>query len=245
MQTQSIGGQARPVRKASPQSTPKGASASFSISGPRKRADGPKNETSTPGPKPGNGKGKTPESPDKKAPVASPSATKPDDAKKAALEPALIVFGLTERGAPQAAWFSGADAEVAIRTAQLLKFRAVPVKTPAQRDLLAQLRQGEVFAGDRLFAPVVQQPLYDDVMKAAGDPKGDAVPPPAPPNPGDWAAIKVGAMVLAMEDAEDGWGEALVLDFNEPFLRLRWVFEPRWPAFMKRRTEVGLLPLGS
>jgi hypothetical protein len=255
MQTQTVSGQTRSVRRAPPHSkaTRKGASGPFSISATTKRAEGGQPTTSNPVPKPPNGKSKSVEEGNgKKTPVsatpavgAGKAAEKPDDGKKPAQEPALIVFGLTEKGAPQASWFSGVDAEVAIRTAQLLKFRALAVKTPAQRDLLPQLRQGQVFAGDRLFAPVIQQSLYEELTRVAGDPKGDAAPPPAPPNPRDWAAIKVGSMVLGIEDAEDGWGEALVLEVNEHLLRLRWVFEPRWPAFIKPRTEVALLPPGA
>ena len=110
----------------------------------------------------------------------APEPAKPDDSKKPSHEPVLIVFGLTEKGLPQGSWFSGVDAEVAIRSAQLMKLRAIKVTSQAQRDLLDQLRHGQVFASDRLFAPVIQRPLYEALLQAAGDPKGDEASAPTP-----------------------------------------------------------------
>ena len=184
MQTQSVND--RTLRRAAPATKgmiSKGASARLAVSEGRKRADGAQPPASSPQPSkpaepakpPASDKGEGKKGGVVPAAAAASKAAepaKPDEGKKPSQEPVLIVFGLTEKGLPQGSWFSGVDAEVAIRSAQLMKLRAIKVTSQAQRDLLGQLRQGQVFASDRLFAPVIQRPLYEALLQAAGDPKG-------------------------------------------------------------------------
>ena len=256
MQTQSVND--RSLRRAAPATKGmirKGASAPLAVSGGRKRADGAQPPASSPQPskpaeppKPpagdkGDGKkrGVVPAAAASKA----PEPAKPDEGKKPSHEPVLIVFGLTEKGLPQGSWFSGVDAEVAIRSAQLMKLRAIKVTSQAQRDLLGQLRQGQVFASDRLFAPIIQRPLYEALLQAAGDPKGDEASGTEAPKPRAWPEIKAGSVVLATEDPKGGWWDAVVVEAGDNVLQLRWIIEPRSAAFVRPRGEVGLMPAGT
>src|SRR5215213_9601369 len=88
--------------------------------------------------------------------------------KKAATEPAIIVFGYNERRLPQAAWFTGADADVATRAARLMGLRVLRIENDALRELAAQLRQGQVYAADQTFATAVQRELFDRLSALAG-----------------------------------------------------------------------------
>jgi len=255
MQTQSVND--RTLRRAAPAAKGmirKGASAPLVVSEGRKRADGaqppanspPPSKPAEPAKPPASDKGDS-----KKGGVVPAAASKgsepakPDEGKKPSHEPVLIVFGLTEKGLPQGSWFSGVDAEVAIRSAQLMKLRAVRVTSQVQRDLLGQLRQGQVFASDRLFAPVIQRPLYEALLQAAGDPKGDEASSAEAAKPRAWAEIKAGSVVLATEDPKGGWWDAVVIEAGDNVLQLRWIIEPRSAAFVRPRGEVGLVPAGT
>ncbi len=87
---------------------------------------------------------------------------------------------------------------------------------------------------------------------AAGPAKASepAAPPPAStptvsPRPGDWDEIGIGSLVLATVGVEDGWWEALVLGVNGEMLTLKWRDFPRERTFVRRRTELALLPIGA
>src|SRR5829696_8249692 len=143
MQTQSVND--RTLRRAAPAAKGmirKGASAPLVVSEGRKRADGaqppasspPSSKPAEPPKTPASDKGDGKKGSVVPAAAASraPEPAKPDDSKKSSHEPVLIVFGLTEKGLPQGSWFSGVDAEVAIRSARLMKLRAIKVTSQAQ-----------------------------------------------------------------------------------------------------------------
>ncbi len=87
---------------------------------------------------------------------------------------------------------------------------------------------------------------------AAGPAKASerAGPPPAlaptvSPRPRTWDEIGIGSLVLATVGVEDGWWESLVLGTNGEMLTLKWRDFPREPVFVRRRTELALLPVGA
>ena len=82
--------------------------------------------------------------------------------------PAVIVFGFNEHRIPQAAWFSGAEADLATRAARLMGLRVLTIETEAHRELAARLRQGQVYAADRTFAPAVLREIFDTLCELAG-----------------------------------------------------------------------------
>jgi hypothetical protein len=97
---------------------------------------------------------------------------------------------------------------------------------------------------DRLFAPVIQRPLYEALLQVAGEGKADEAKAEDPPWPRDWKEIEAGAVVLATEDPKDGWWDAVVVQAGDSVLQLRWCVEPRSAAFVRPRTAVGLIPIG-
>src|SRR4051812_24644201 len=79
------------------------------------------------------------------------------------------------------------------------------------RELAARLRQGQVYAADRTFAPAVQREIFDALCELAGP---GAAPAPieitaskdeAAPRPASWDDIRVGSFVIAQESPQDGW----------------------------------------
>jgi len=75
--------------------------------------------------------------------------------------------------------------------------------------------------------------------------KAVAVPPPPPPMPKAWAEIKVGSLVIAQESAAEGWWEAVVAEINGDKLTLRWRDYPRYPTFVRGRSEIAFLAKAS
>ena len=162
--------------------------------------------------------------------------------------PAVIVFGFNEHRIPQAAWFSEADADLATRAARLMGLRVLKIENDAHRELAARLRQGQVYAADRTFAPVVLREVFDALCELAGP---VAAPSPveitagkdeAASRPASWEAIKVGDLVIAHESPEDGWWEAIVVAIEKDQLVLRWRDYARKPCVRRGRLDVALLP---
>jgi hypothetical protein len=71
---------------------------------------------------------------------------------------------------------------------------------------------------------------------APADPKG------GPSRPQSWDEIGIGSVVLATAGVEDGWWESIVIGVNGEALTLKWRDFPREPVFVRRRTELALLP---
>jgi len=116
------------------------------------------------------------------------------------------------------------------------------VKTPKFADLAQKLPVGKVHATGPAFVPYVRQDLYDKVVEAAG---ADAAAPGELPKsdsaPRTFNEIAPGHLVIAQEDLETGWWEAIVLESDADTLTLRYRDYPRLPKFQRARTAVALL----
>src|SRR5215203_6020329 len=91
-----------------------------------------------------------------------------EDREKAGTEPAVIVFGYTERRLPQAAWFTEAEADLATRAARLMGLRVLRIEDDVHRELAGRLRQGQVYAADQTFAPTVLPEVFGRLRELAG-----------------------------------------------------------------------------
>jgi hypothetical protein len=162
------------------------------------------------------------------------------DRQAAAPDPSIVVFGQNEKGAPQGAWFSGVDAEVALKAAAMMGLRAATIGSEKHEALAKELQQGQVFASDRLFAPQIRPELYDQLFELCG---ATPVEDTTFDRPGSWDEIGVGSLVLATDgDQQGGWFEALVMATNDHLLQLRWRDQPRDASFIRARSEVALPP---
>ena len=121
--------------------------------------------------------------------------------------------------------------------------RVLRIENDAHRELAARLRQGQVYAADRTFAPAVQREIFDTLCELAG-PIGAASPleitaskDEATPRPASWQAIKVGSLVIAHESPDDGWWEAIVVAIEKDQLVLRWRDYARQPCVRRGRFD--------
>src|SRR5215207_5748464 len=126
--------------------------------------------------------------------------------------------------------------------------RVLRIEDEPHRELAEQLRQGQVYAADRTFAPVVLPDIFTALCKLAGP---VANPSPAEisagkdkaaSRPESWQAIEVGSLVIAHESHEDGWWEAIVVAVENEQLVLRWRDYARQPCVRRGRFDVALLP---
>lgn len=95
--------------------------------------------------------------------------------------PALIVFGLDDRGKPHASSFAEREATLATKAAALMGMKLLPVRTDAERALAAKLPRGRVFASGKGFVPFCKATLYAELEAAA--PHSAAAPQPVHPEP--------------------------------------------------------------
>jgi hypothetical protein len=86
--------------------------------------------------------------------------------------PTLVVFGLDPEGRPRAAQFAEPDAELAVKAAALLGYRALRI---SDAEILETLPDGNVFARGDGFIRRVRRPVFDKLTALAGeDQDGDA-----------------------------------------------------------------------
>ena len=113
----------------------------------------------------------------------------------------------------------------------------------------------------KAFVPFIRRDLYDKLVAAA--PNGNAHPtsPPAsgasgatgskPPGgsspnlPKTWQEIALGDLVVAQQNREDGWYEAIVAEANGDMLTLRWRDYPQERRVVRHRNQLALLYPGS
>jgi hypothetical protein len=106
------------------------------------------------------------------------------------------------------------------------------------------------FSVDSMQALVAMLDEPNGVTSKPAQASGPAAPPPAPaptvsPRPEDWDEIGIGSLVLATVGVEDGWWESIVLGVNGEMLTLKWRDFPGERTFVRRRTELALLPVSA
>jgi hypothetical protein len=164
----------------------------------------------------------------------------------------VILFGIDSSGKPKAARFGAKHAGLATKAANQLQLRVLPGNDPKLTHIAARLPVGRVHATGRMFVPFVRRDLYDRLLAAApaAGSQQQAAPPPSgssgrassggkpagsPPNlPRTWGEIGIGDLVVAFEDADEGWYEAIVAEANGDMLTLRWRDYPRERRVVRR-----------
>jgi hypothetical protein len=122
------------------------------------------------------------------------------------------------------------------------------VKASAESTAEAQQPTASSVDSMQALAAMLDEPTGATAGPAkASDP---AAPPLAPtptvsPRPQDWEEIGIGSVVLATTGLDDGWWESLVLGVNGEVFTLKWRDYPRERTFVRRRTELALLPVSA
>jgi len=187
------------------------------------------------------------------------------------VDPSLVVFGRDDAGKPRASWFDAMSADLASKAADLMKMRVLKIETEEQKAVARQLAPGRVLESGRAFTPFARATVFSKLIEFAhgaqqadgpsagtevaasdgngatavpggfGTASGSAVPPP-PKRPLDWDEIGIGSVVLATSGLDEGWWESVVIGVNGEAFSLKWRDYPGEPVFVRRRSEVALLP---
>ena len=165
----------------------------------------------------------------------------------------LIVLGRDEQGKPQAARFPAGHHGLVAKAAKAMNLAVCKADGEGLAELAQKLPSGRLYATGRGFVPPVGRSLYDRLVEQlrlagqqvpgedAGQSSGDQ---PAPDLPATWDDVAVGHLVIAYEDAINGWWEAIVLARDGDMLTLKWRDYPWQPNVRRHAGAVALLKPG-
>ena len=160
--------------------------------------------------------------------------------------PAIAVIWRNGKDTPRGAWFPADSRDAAIAGAAEMGMHAIKAETPEIQKLALKLPKGRVFESGKLFAPLIQTKVFENLManlpnhgikakprlvmgtpSAGGDGDADAEDPgasvPEGTRPTDWSQITVGSLVLAEEARMEGWFEAIVIEVcPKDVFKLKW-----------------------
>lgn len=114
------------------------------------------------------------------------------------------------------------EALVRLALAQATAARCLPPITAEDRTIVSKLRPADV----QEFERQVRAVAYERSLGRT---------------PANWQAIRKGTVVLAQDNLEDGWFEAIVDDRKGELLTLHWRDFPKQPPLMRHCSAVALL----
>ena len=171
----------------------------------------------------------------------------------------LVMFGRDSAGKPRAATFFEPDANSAKAAATMMGLKTAGLDSEALQAVGGKLPAGKVYSSGKAFVPFVKGQLYADLVKTLG--MTDDVPPDddaeaehaslAPTLydftgyrlPTDWGDIKLGSLVLATVEPNEGWWEAYIAEVKASDLFvLKWREWPDEALFLRTKRQIALLP---
>src|SRR4029077_5141362 len=167
--------------------------------------------------------------------------------------PELIVLGWDEAGKPRGARFPTGHDNLVAKAAKAMNLAVCKADGDVLAELAQKLPSGRLYATGRGFVTTVGRSLYDrlvEQLRLAGQqvPGEDAgqsgADQPAPGLPATWDDVAVGHLVIAHEDAINGWWEAIVLARDGDMLTLKWRDYPWQPNVRRQPGAVALLKPG-
>jgi hypothetical protein len=175
--------------------------------------------------------------------TSTKTSTKP--ATKDPATKVLIVLGYDEQQKPRAAQFTGVDADLVAKAAELMDLEVREAASDDLADIAKKLPVGRLYANGRGFVPNVRPQLYNEVMAGlAAEPQHDgtgAEIPAATGLPRTWDEIAPGHLVIAQESLTCGWWEAIVIGRNGDMFTLRFRDYPKLPKYIRHRSAVALI----
>jgi hypothetical protein len=167
----------------------------------------------------------------------------------------LVLFGIDSNGKPKGARFGKQHAGLAVKAAGQLQLHVLASNDPKIADLAARLPVGRVHATGRTFVPFIRRDLYEKLLAAAANgnahsassssgssgASGSTPGGSAPHLPRNWQEIGIGDLVVANQEPEEGWYEAVVVHVDGDMMTLRWRDYPRERKIVRHRFRLGLL----
>ncbi len=162
--------------------------------------------------------------------------------------PDLIVLGLHE-GQPRAAKFPAGQPDLVGKAAKAMNLTVCKAEGPELVELAKKLQEGRLYASGKGFVPPVRQSLYDQLVEQlklagqAGPQTSNQAQTEGPVRtlPSSWDDIAVGHLVVAHENAVQGWWEAIVLARDGDMLTLKWRDYPEQGHVIRHVAAVALL----
>jgi hypothetical protein len=177
--------------------------------------------------------------------------------------PAIAVIGRNGKDTPRGAWFAASDIDAAISGADQMGIHAIRADNPEISQLAHRLPKGRVFDSGKLFTPLIQTSVYEQLLahlpehgilskpklvisdKAIQDGKGTpetAETDAEGTRPTDWSKIRIGSLVLAEDAPADGWFEAIVLERKQQnIFSLKWRDYPVEPSITRHVSRLALM----
>jgi len=161
----------------------------------------------------------------------------------------LIVLGYDDQHKPRGARFQGADTKLVTTAAKAMGLNVYQAATEDLAALAKKLPVGRLYSNGKGFVPNVRQTLYSEfIATLAHEPQAALAKDDEPPLPviasglpKSWDEIAPGHLVVAQENLEYGWWEAIVLDRNGDMLTLRFRDFPKLPRFVRHKAAVALI----
>jgi hypothetical protein len=176
--------------------------------------------------------------------------------------PAVAVVWRNGKDKPRGAWFPTADLDAAIAGAAEMGMHVIKAETPEIISLAQRLPKGRVFDSGKLFAPLIQTKVYEQLMahlpehgiaakprlvmsdKASGEASAQSASEAVQEEsrPTDFSNIIKGSLVLAEDKPMEGWFEAIVLEVRDrDMFRLQWRDYPDELLITRHRTRLALM----
>jgi hypothetical protein len=140
-----------------------------------------------------------------------------------------VLFGTDEHGKPRAAYFEAVDSDLMTRAAAAMKLQLLRPITASEIELAKKLPVGRIHANGTGFVPPIRPDLYSALQLAAKH------------LPKNWDSIEVGDLVIALENLNEGWWEAIVMATDKDMLTVKYRDYPTFPRFSLHRTAVALM----
>jgi hypothetical protein len=161
----------------------------------------------------------------------------------------LIVLGYDDQQKPRGARFQGVEAKLVTAAAKAMSLNVYEAATEDLAALAKKLPIGRLYSNGKGFVPNVRQTLYSEfIATLAHEPQAALAKEDEPPLPviasglpKSWDEIAPGHLVVAQENLEYGWWEAIVLDRNGDMLALRFRDYPKLPKFVRHKAAVALI----
>ena len=186
-------------------------------------------------------------------------------ATSAADIPAIAVLFRNGKDTPRGSWFPADSLDAAITGSAEMGMHTIKADTPKIIALARKLPKGRVFDSGKLFAPLIQTKVYEQllahlpehgipakprlVMSATSsgdgsdaDVQGPSESVPEGTRPTDWSKITVGSLVLAEEARMEGWFEAIVLEVRpKDVFKLKFRDYPDDPIITRHVSRLALM----
>lgn len=183
----------------------------------------------------------------------------------AADTPAVAVVHRNGKETPRGAWFPADDIEAVLAGAAEMGMHAVKASTAEIISLAQRLPKGRIFDSGKLFTPLIQGKVYDELMThlpehgitakprlvmntassdggSDADAEGPGASVPEGTRPTDWSQITVGSLVLAEEARMEGWFEAIILEVcPKHVFKLRYRDYPDDPIITRHVSRLALM----